>query len=128
MDKADNDQRGGGKHHRSILPRIGKRVRTGTQQHQEWIPHDQQETADDCSRNQGYPEAERADTPRFLRAALAEQPGDQGASALPEDIAESHQDHEDRCADRNAGNQQGIIRLRDKIGVSEIIENGNDRT
>ena len=71
--------------------------------------------------------AEGTDPAHVVRGLLPEQAGDQGASALAEDIAERHQNHENRRADGYAGYEQGVPGLRDEIRIRQVIDNCDDR-
>ena len=127
MDEVYDDQGRAGQQDGAVFPGVGQRVRAGSQQAQERVAEQEQEQADSSADSQRDPETESADAPRLLRLLLSQQTGQQGAAALAEDVAERHQDHKDRRADGNAGDQEGIAGLRNEIGVREIVDDRDDR-
>ena len=126
MDEIDDDQRPAEHQNRPILPCIRQRLGTGTEQLQQGIPEQEHQPADHRAGDQRHPEAEGADAADGIRFLFSKQTGNQGTAALAEDVAEGHQDHEKRRADRNAGDQFRIVRLGNEVGIRQIVDDGDD--
>ena len=126
MDEVHHDQGPAEHQHCSVFPCVREHFLAGTQEDEQGIPEEEHPAADHHAGSQRRVKTEGADPANVIRRLFSEQAGDQGAAALAEDIAESHQDHEQRRADRYPGDEQRVVRPGDEEGVRQVIDDGDD--
>ena len=128
MDEIGHDQRSAGQQYGCIFRGVRQRIGACPERAEQRISEQEHPPADNCAGQQRDIEAERADVSHRLCFFPPEQPGDQRASALSEDIAEGHQDREQRRADGNACDQQRIACLRNEVGIRQAVDDRDDRS
>lgn len=65
-------------------------------------------------------------TGNALLISPAEQSGNERAAALSADIAYRHKHREKRSAERNARDEQGVVRFADEVCVRKVMDQRYD--
>ncbi len=128
MDEGDHDKRRTQGKPGIVICRRSKCLRISPQEHDSLLSQKKHQKPDDHACRQQNIKAERTDPPHLFAFVFSHQDGEEGASALGENIAEGHQKCKYGRSQRYAGDNICVPRLSDEKSVGQIVYQGHHQT